>query len=101
MTKEAVLNNINFKELSKSCKTQDDIASLTKEFMKNMIENMLKAEIDEFVENNDTSKNGYYPKKVRRDSGELELNIPRDRSSEFEPQIVKKGQRTISGIVLT
>jgi transposase-like protein len=66
--------------------------------MKNMIENMLKAEIDEFVENNDTSKNGYYPKKVRSDSGELELNIPRDRSSEFEPQIVKKGQRTISGI---
>jgi len=31
MTKEAVLNNIDFKELSKSCKTQDDIASLTKE----------------------------------------------------------------------
>ena len=48
MTKEAVLNNIDFKELSKSCKTQDDISNLTKEFMKNMIENMLKAEIDEF-----------------------------------------------------
>ncbi len=98
MTKEAVLNNIDFKELSKSCKTQDDISNLTKEFMKNMIENMLKAEIDEFVENNNTSKNGYYPKKVRSDSGELELNIPRDRNSEFEPQIVKKGQRNISGI---
>ena len=98
MKKEAVLNNVDFKELSKHCKTQDDIASLTKEFMKNMIENMLKAEIEEFVENNDTSKNGYYPKRIRSDSGELELNIPRDRNSEFEPQIVKKGQRNISGI---
>ena len=63
-----------------------------------MIENMLKAEIEEFVENNNASKNGYYPKRVRSDSGELELNIPRDRNSEFEPQIVKKGQRNISGM---
>ncbi|WP_024789393.1 transposase [Lebetimonas sp. JH292] len=57
---------------------------------------MLKAEIEEFVENNDISKNGYYSKTVRSDSGEIRLNIPRDRKSEFEPQIVKKGQRTIS-----
>ena len=98
MTKEAVLNNIDFKELSKQCKTQEDITSLTKEFMKNMIENMLKAEIEEFVGSNDSSKNGYYSKTVRSNSGEIELNIPRDRKSEFEHQIIKKGQRTISGI---
>ena len=83
MKKEAVLNNIDFKELSKHCKTEDDIASLTKEFMKNMIENMLKAKIEEFGENNNTSKNGYYPTRVRSDSGELELNIPRDKNSEL------------------
>ena len=98
MTKEAVLNNIDFKELSKQCKTQEDLTKLTKEFMKNMIENMLKAEIEEFVDNNDTSKNGYYSKTVRSDGGEIKLDIPRDRKSEFKPQIVKKGQRTISGI---
>ena len=34
MTKEVVLNNINFEELSKQCKAQDDISKLTKEFMK-------------------------------------------------------------------
>jgi len=99
MTKEAILNNVDFKELAKGCKSTDDISKITKEFMKNMIESMLKAEIEEFVENNDNiSKNGYYSKKVRSDSGEMELNIPRDRKSEFEPQIVKKGQREISGI---
>ena len=92
MRKEVVLNNIDFKELSKQCKTQDDISKLIKEFMKKMIENMLKAEIEEFAENNDTSKNGYYPKAVRSDSGEIRLDIPRDRKSEFEPQIVKKGE---------
>jgi len=99
MKKETILNNIDFKELSKSCKSSDDISKLTKEFMKNMIENMLKAEIEEFVEKSESScKNGYYSKKVRSDTGELELNIPRDRKSEFEPQIVKKGQKQISGI---
>ena len=66
--------------------------------MKDMIENMLKAKIEEFGENNNTSKNGYYPTRVRSDSGELELNIPRDKNSEFEPQIVKKDQRNISGM---
>ena len=98
MTKEAVFNNVDFKELNKQCKSQDDISRLTKEFMKNMIENMLKAEIEEFVEGSDSVKNGYYSKRVRIYSGEIELNIPRDRESEFEPQIVKKGQRNISGI---
>ena len=99
MTKEAILNNVDFKELAKSCKSTDDISKLTKEFMKNMIENMLKAEIEEFVENKEnSSKNGYYSKTVRSESGEIELNIPRDRKSEFNPQIVKKGQKQISGI---
>ena len=99
MKKEAVLNNIDFKELAKSCKSSDDISKLTKEFMKSMIENMLKVEIEEFVgKSESSSKNGYYSKKVRSDSGELELNIPRDRKSEFKPQIVKKGQKQISGI---
>ena len=44
ITKEAVLDNIDFKELSKSCRNEKDLSSLTKQFMKNMIENMLKVE---------------------------------------------------------
>ena len=99
MKKEAVMSNIDFKELSKNCKSIDDINKLTKQFMKNMIENMLNAEIEEFSENNENiSRNGYYSKTVRSDSVEIELNIPRDRKSEFAPQVVKKGQKNISGI---
>jgi transposase-like protein len=99
MRKEAVMRNIDFKELSKNCKSIDDINKLTKQFMKNMIENMLNAEIEEFTENNENvSRNGYYPKTVRSDNGEIELEIPRDRKSEFNPQVVKKGQKNISGI---
>jgi len=44
------------------------------------------------------SKNGFYSKTVRSDSGKLELSIPRDRNSEYKPQIIPKGKTTISGI---
>jgi hypothetical protein len=43
-----LINNIDFKELSKSCKDEKDLSNLTKEFMKNMIEKMLESEIEEF-----------------------------------------------------
>jgi transposase-like protein len=38
------------------------------------------------------------PKKVRSDYGEINIDVPRDRTGEFEPIIVKKNQRDISGI---
>ncbi len=43
LTKESLIEEIDFKKLSKNCKTEKDLASLTKQFMKNMIENMLKS----------------------------------------------------------
>ena len=47
INKETNLDNIDFKKLSKTCKNEQDISSLTKEFMKNMIQNMLSSEIEE------------------------------------------------------
>lgn len=43
-------------------------------------------------------RNGHSSKTVRSDYGEVSLEIPRDRESEFEPVIVKKGQRNVTGI---
>ena len=99
ISKQEVFQDIDFKELSKSCKTQDDLSSLTKQFMKNMIENMLKAELEEHIKiNGNTSKNGSYKKTIKSDAGELKLDIPRDRKSDYKPQLIPKGQTTISGI---
>ena len=93
------IDEINFKELSKSCKTQEDLSALTKQFMKQTIEGMLQAELEEHLDQDeDSSKNGTYPKTVRSDAGELRLDIPRDRKSKYSPQLIPKGQRTISGI---
>lgn len=44
--------------------------------------------------NSGNSRNGSYPKKVKTESlGDMALNIPRDRKSEFSPQLIPKGQR--------
>jgi transposase-like protein len=93
------IKNIDFKELSKNCKTQEDLSKLTQQFMKNMIEQMLQAELEEHIEDTgNTSKNGYYKKTVRSEKGEVTLDIPRDRNSTYQPQVVPKGKTTISGI---
>lgn len=62
--------------------------------MKNMIENILKAELEEHIEEyGNTSKKQLYKKRVRSDAGEIEIDIPRDRNSDYKPhisQIVRK-----------
>ena len=44
------------------------------------------------------SRNGYSPKTVQGSMGEVEIQVPRDREGEFEPQLVKKHQTDISAI---
>lgn len=44
------------------------------------------------------SRNGFSKKTVQADFGQVELQIPRDRLSEFEPIWVKKGQRRLAGL---
>lgn len=46
----------------------------------------------------DNSRNGYSKKTVKSELGNVELNMPRDRKGEFEPQIVPKHQRSITGL---
>ena len=44
------------------------------------------------------SRNGYSKKTVKSELGPVEINIPRDRNGEFEPQMIQKHQRNITGI---
>jgi transposase-like protein len=53
---------------------------------------------DQKAETVDNSRNGYTPKFVKSKFGEIGLEVPRDRKSEFEPQIVKKRKKDISGL---
>ena len=72
-----------------------------------LLEELLESERDEHLgysrdegrsKQTGNSRNGYSPKTVRSNQGQLELKIPRDREGEYEPQAVKKHQRDISEI---
>ena len=45
----------------------------------------------------ENSRNGYSKKTLKTSFGETEIKVPRDRDGEFEPQLVKKNQTTLTG----
>jgi transposase-like protein len=42
--------------------------------------------------NSGNSRNGKSKKTIRSKRGQLQIDVPRDRASEFEPQLIKKGR---------
>ena len=84
-----------------------DIYNLLKDSFKDMMQEMLEAEMDVSLGNSknekggllvDNKRNGYTPKTVKSQYGEFEVDVPRDRNAEFEPKIIPNYQRDISGI---
>ena len=74
---------------------------------KMVIEGALEGELDDHLgyakhdpEGRDggNSRNGHRAKTVLTDTGPVELSVPRDRDSSFEPKIVAKRQRRLTGV---
>jgi len=74
---------------------------------KMVIEGALEGELDDHLgyskhdpEGRDggNSRNGYRAKTVITDTGPVEISVPRDRDSSFEPKIVAKRQRRLTGV---
>lgn len=83
------------------------VQEMLKDLLGDTLQGMLEAEMDEKLgyskydcrnKETDDSRNGYSKKTVTSSMGEIDLDIPRDRKGEFEPQIVKKNQTDISNI---
>jgi transposase-like protein len=88
-------------------KTMDDVQSALKELFAETLQSMLEAELDmelgyekHDVKNKTTSnsRNGKTKKTVISEYGEIDIDVPRDRNGEFEPLIVKKHQKNVTGI---
>jgi len=99
-------NKAIFKDLAKGVKTQKDLSKLVGQLMKTVIETALNSELDEHLgyEKNDKSdarkdntRNGYSPKTIKGDLGEIEIQNPRDRESSFEPQLIPKHKTRLEG----
>ena len=88
-------------------KDAQDVQEMLKDLLGDTLQGMLEAELDESLgyskydyKNKETenSRNGYSKKTVVSSMGEIDLDIPRDRNGEFEPQAVRKNQTDISNI---
>ena len=85
----------------------NDVQEMLKDLLGDTLQGMLEAEMDQKLgyskydyqnKETDDSRNGYSKKTVTSSLGEIDLDIPRDRKGEFEPQVVKKNQTDISNI---
>ena len=85
--------------------SMDDIQELFKETIAEFMEGSLEAEFDEELgyepydvknKTTDNSRNGHSKKSLRTSMGKVEIDIPRDRNGDFEPQLIRKNQTSIS-----
>jgi putative transposase len=80
---------------------------LLNQLTKNVLETALDAEMAEHLgyekhdpagHNSGNSRNGTRSKTVLTEIGPVEIEVPRDTESTFEPQIVRKRQRRLTGV---
>lgn len=83
-----------------------DLSSAIKDLFKDSLQEMMNAEFENSMGykkyDNKTEKtnyrNGITKKKLKSEFGEFDFETPRDRNNEFEPKIVPKNKRDVSGI---
>lgn len=97
-------------ELLKDYQKPDDLLGqdgLLQQLTKALVERALDGELTHYLgyekhdaagDNSGNSRNGTTPKILRGKRGQVQIDVPRDRTSEFEPQLVKKGQTRFDGL---
>lgn len=84
-----------------------DVYSLLKDSFKDILQELMEAELNALLgysknqkENLDTDnkRNGHAVKTLKGQYGEIQVEVPQDRKGEFEPKLIPKYQRDVSGI---
>ena len=87
-------------------KNFDDLRDVFKLMVGEILENGLEGELDDELgyskydyrnKEGENSRNGYSKKTIKTSFGDAEIKVPRDRNGEYEPQLVKKHQTTLTG----
>ena len=85
-------------------KSVADMQGALKDIFGPMFEAVLQGKMDSHLgyesndhgaKSTDNRRNGYTNKKVRTSAGEVEIKVPRDRTSSFEPKLVPKRQKDV------
>jgi len=103
ISKEILRNYI----MEQNFTSPNEVLAAMKEMFKDVLQETLEAEMDTQLgydkydvseKQTENSRNGYSKKTIKSELGTVELNIPRDRNGEFEPKILPKYQRNVTGI---
>lgn len=91
------------RELAKDCHTVEDVHEMLKGHFSDTLQQILEAEMDEHLgyekhsvegNNSGNSRNGYTGKNIKIRFGGTDIQVPWDRNGEFEPQDVRKYEKT-------
>ena len=97
-------------ELLQDCQNSDDLLGqdgLIQQLTKALVERALQGELTHHLgydkhasegNNSGNSRNGTSPKTIQGKRGRFQIEVPRDRNGEFEPQLIKKGQTRFDGL---
>ena len=105
ITKAAKALENYLKENNVKVKDGTDVNSIMRDMMSIILEGALDQELDEELgyskydyrnKETDNSRNGHSQKTLHTSYGDMEIDIPRDRKGDFEPQVVKKYQNSIT-----
>lgn len=101
MKKEDALSE----EFLKQFKTGEDLFSFLSQLQKRGVEAILEGELDNHLGYDkhkdslgENARNGHTAKKLRNQYGEMEIKVPRDRNSSFEPVLVPKRKNIADGV---
>lgn len=93
------------KENDVKVKDGNDVNAIMRDMMSVILEGVLDEELDQELgyskydyrnKETDNSRNGHSQKTMHTSYGDMQIEVPRDRNGEFQPQIVKKYQNTIT-----
>ncbi len=93
-------------EFLKKFKSREEFDGFFSSLYKRGVEAMLQGELDshlgykknELRTSKENARNGYISKQLKSEHGEVQINVPRDRTGEFEPQLVPKRSGITQGI---
>ena len=86
-------------------KNGTDVNAVMRDMMSVILEDVLEEELDEELgyskydyrnKDTDNSRNGHSKKTMHTSYGDMDVAIPRDRNGEYEPQLIKKYQNTVT-----
>ncbi|WP_442859719.1 IS256 family transposase [Anaerovorax sp. IOR16] len=86
-------------------KNGTDVNSVMRDMMSVLLEGSLEGELEDELgyskydyrnKETDNSRNGYSSKIMHTNYGDMNVAIPRDRNGEYEPQLIKKYQNTVT-----